>query len=167
MFLDLKPQEEQYVAAKVEECGGAELVQGNDAILRELLEYENNVESARVKTLVRMNSNLSTWRNFPGTEPLSKLRPDISERTTQQSAAFLKDIKNDLREDWRTAVDKNMTVFERKFEVHQRQLQDDLASMIHEHNSRIIRKLSAGPHDRIRDQVSSHFSPSKTCLTCW
>lgn len=154
MFQDMKPRDEQYIEAKIKERGGPELVQEDDDVLRELLEFENSIENAKRKTVVRTNSNSHFPRDLPTFEQDTKLRPDMSERTTQHSALFIKDLKKDLNEDWKSAVDRNMLIFERKFAVHQHQLRDNLSSVIHEENNRVIRKLSAGPHDKIRDKVS-------------
>jgi hypothetical protein len=84
----------------------------------------------------------------------NKTRPDVSERTMLNSAITLKELKADLHEDWRTAVKNNMDVFQRKFSVLQKQLERDLPDFIHEESDRVIRKLRAGPHDRIYDDVS-------------
>lgn len=152
MFSEMKPQEEQFILSKIDEKGGPELVQEDDDVLRELLEFENSIEGTRQKTAFR--SGYSHFpRDLPTCDQDMKLRPDMSERTTQYSALYIKDLKKDLREDWKSAVDRNMLIFERKFTVHQQQLRDNLSSMIHEGNDHIIRKLSAGPHDRIRDRV--------------
>lgn len=149
MFHDFKPQEEAFIEAKVCERGGVRVVQEHDSMLRDLLEIEYNLQSPRRKGIVRMTSSTSVLTDAVDT----KLRPDISERTMQNSTTFLKDLKSDLREDWKTAVGRNMTVFQRKFAVHQRQLQEELSVVIHEENNRIIRHMSAGPHERIRNEV--------------
>lgn len=148
MFRELRPQEETFMEAKVDERGGVERVQDNDRLLQELLEYEHNIQSSRHKGIVRMSSSMSM---LPDPND-AKLRPDISERTMQNSTVFLKDLKDDLQEDWKTSVEKNMTVFQRKYDLHERQVKE-LSFVIHEENNRIIRKLSAGPHDRVYDEV--------------
>lgn len=155
MFQEMKPREEQFIEARINDKGGPEHVQEDDDVLRELLEFENSIEGAKQKTAARVSSYPHFSRDLPTFEQDTKLRPDMSERTTQHSALYIKDLKKDLREDWKSAVDRNMLIFERKFTVHQQQLRDNLTSMIHEENNRMIRKLSAGPHDRIRHQV--HF----------
>lgn len=144
--------------AKVDERGGVERVQDNDRLLQELLEYEHNIQSSRHKGIVRMSSSMSM---LPDPND-AKLRPDISERTMQNSTVFLKDLKDDLQEDWKTSVEKNMTVFQRKYDLHERQVKE-LSFVIHEENNRIIRKLSAGPHDRIYDEVRPR---RVVCLSC-
>ena len=148
VFQELKPQEEVFMDARIDERGGAEYVQENDAILRELLEFEYTIESARFKgrpdatsVVIEQPSN-------------AKLRPDISERTMQNAAVFLKDLKDDLQEDWKTSLERNMTVFKRKFAIHQNRLKKGLSLVIQAENNRVIEQLIAGPHDRINNEVS-------------
>lgn len=147
MFRDLRPQEEAFIEAKIGERGGSERVQESDRLLQELLEYEHNIQASRHKGIVRMSSSMSMLPD--PNDP--KLRPEISERTMQDSTVFLKDLKDDLDEDWKTAVDKNMTVFQRKYDLHERQVKE-LSVVIHEENNRTIRELSIGPHDMINDE---------------
>ncbi|KAI0340329.1 hypothetical protein BDW22DRAFT_412068 [Trametopsis cervina] len=147
LFRSFKSQEELYIASKVEEKGGLQLVQENDVVLRELLELESYVELAKGKSFARPLADGILGHDSMDAEQSAKLRPEASERTTQRSALFLKDLKHNLDEDWNAAVDRNMVVFERKFTMQQQ-----LASMIHKENDRVIQNLSAGPHDRIRDE---------------
>ena len=157
IFEEMKPREEQYIVAKIRERGGTAVVQQDDNALRELLEFENCIEFAKQKTAKRVSSHGNSLRDVPSFEQDAKLRRDKCERTTQHSSRFIMNLKKDLSEDWSSAVDRNMLVFDKKFTVHQQQLRDNLSCMIHQENNRIIRKLSAGPHDRIRNMVSLFF----------
>ena len=152
MFRELRPQEEAFMEAKIDERGGVDRVKDNDGLLQELLEYEHNINSSRHKGIIRMSSSMSVLPD--PNDP--KLRPDISERTMQNSTVFLKDLKDDLKEDWKTSVEKNMTVFQRKYDLHERQVKE-LSAVIHEGNNHIICELSAGPHDGIYDKVSTRI----------
>ncbi len=148
VFKEFKPQDEASLAAKVDEKGGADYVQGNDMILRELLAYEDSIMLANQNATSKIEA--SRAEQFSNTEIYAKLRPDMNEQITRQSS--LKDLKNDLGEDWKTAVDRNMQVFQRKFSFRKKQLQE-LSLVIHEENDRIIQELSAGPHDTIHNKV--------------
>lgn len=158
LFRDLKPQVEVYLAARVDENGGIQVVEENDDILRDLLGIETNLQSSGRKGILRISSSASLHLETDDT----KLRPDVSERTMLNSTIFLKDLKADLREDWETAVGNNRDVFQRKFAVLQTQLERDLPDYIHRENDRVIQKLTAGPHDGIDDPVRSWLSPSRT-----
>ncbi|THH02008.1 hypothetical protein EW026_g787 [Hermanssonia centrifuga] len=147
VFKEFKPQDEASLAAKVDEKGGADYVQGNDMILRELLAYEDSIMLANQNATSKIEA--SRAEQFSNTEIYAKLRPDMNEQITRQSS--LKDLKNDLGEDWKTAVDRNMQVFQRKFSFRKKQLQE-LSLVIHEENDRIIQELSAGPHDTIHNK---------------
>ena len=133
-------------------------MQESDGLLQELLGYEHNIQASRHKGIVRMSSSMSMLPD--PNDP--KLRPEISERTMQNSTVFLKDLKDDLDEDWKTSVDKNMTVFQRKYDLHERQVKE-LSVVIHEENNRTIRELSIGLHDLINDEVCRlHIPPMTT-----
>ncbi len=151
VFTEFKPQDEASLAAKVEEKGGTDYVQGNDTILRELLAYENTIVLANHNATSKVDATSAFTEQLSNAEQYAKLRPDISERSVQRSS--LRELKSDLGEDWKTAVDSNMKVFQRKFTIHKRQLQKELSYVIHEENERVIQKLSAGPHDRIQNEV--------------
>lgn len=146
MFREFQPQDEVSLAAKVEEKGGVDYVRAHDTILRELSHYEDSIKSARLKATSKLDGNASSAS--ANRDRYTKLRPEISERGSN-----LDNLKNDLHEDVKTAVARNMEVFELKFDLHKRQLQEGLFDVIHEDNDRVLQKLDAGPHDRIVNQV--------------
>jgi hypothetical protein len=86
------------------------------------------------------------------------------------SAADLVDLKEDLYTDPDAAIEKNMAVFNRKFEVQKRQIvqvvvfiamilnsrihREELSRMVRREGDRIISAVTGGPHERIIDPVS-------------
>ena len=73
-------------------------------------------------------------------------------------------LRNDILEDPNAAVDKNWTVFTRKFEAQKNQIIDQLALVVRRQSDRIIREVQGSSHERIRDKVSFHcLSPCSTC----
>ncbi|EKM56765.1 uncharacterized protein PHACADRAFT_172445 [Phanerochaete carnosa HHB-10118-sp] len=144
---ELKSPEEILMEAKVDERGGPLSVQHNDSALRELLEFDYSLESLRNKGIRRIWSAPNLQLDVDD----AKLRPDMSERTMLNSAVVLNDVKDGLQEDWETALQRNMVVFQRKFAL-QRRLQEDLSAIIHEGNDRVIQELRTGPHDGIYDE---------------
>ena len=71
----------------------------------------------------------------------------------KSSTFTLQDLKDELHEDWESAIAKNMETFEGKFALYQRQLQEELSRTMREESSRIIDELNRGPHDKIKDKV--------------
>jgi hypothetical protein len=65
----------------------------------------------------------------------------------------LKDLREDLR-DPEVAIQKNMVVFERKLEVQQKRLSEEVKAAIEKQGDRVINALEAGPHDKLDDPVS-------------
>lgn len=74
-------------------------------------------------------------------------------RTTKGSTFTLQDLKDELFEDWDSAVRRNMETFEGKFALYQRQLQEELTRAMEEGTSRIIDELNKGAHDKINNEV--------------
>ncbi|KAJ6560234.1 hypothetical protein B0H19DRAFT_1146862 [Mycena capillaripes] len=63
----------------------------------------------------------------------------------------LADLKEDLHLDPDAAMEKNMAVFARKFEVQKRQIIDELSRVVQREGDRVISAVTAGPHDKILD----------------
>jgi hypothetical protein len=128
----------------VEQRGGQAQCLDNDKALKELADWEN-----------KSNTSQGT-----STGPGSK--------TTKPSN--LDDLKGDLHTDPDTAMEQNMTKFERKFEVQTRQIMlvtsciltaslmgdsDEMSRVVERQGDRIISAVTAGPHDKIIDPVSA------------
>ena len=73
--------------------------------------------------------------------------------TVKSSTYTLQDLKDELHEDWESAITRNMETFEGKFALYQRQLQDELSRVMRDESSRVIDELNKGPHDKIKNQV--------------
>ncbi|KAJ7068738.1 hypothetical protein C8F01DRAFT_978668 [Mycena amicta] len=111
----------------VEQRGGAQACQDNDKLLKELSELEN--------------------KSGP---------PNLGPQSTKGSVgagakSALEDIRDDLSLSPDAAMEKNETVFSRKFEVQKRQIIDELTKVVERQGDRIISALSSGPHDRLLD----------------
>ena len=151
VYRDLQPEDEVTLAAKVAEKGGVDAVKKDDLALRELLRCEDNIKAANLKSTTKFDETVPS--GLAGDGIYVKLRPEISERTAYKSD--LSCLKDDLHEDVATAVDSNMEAFERKFDLHTRQLHQELYEAIHEGNNQVMMHLKSGPHERIHHVVSS------------
>lgn len=154
VYRELQHEDEVTLAAKIEEKGGVDAVKRDDTALRELLRCEDNIEAANLKSTTKFDETAPALRaseNF-----YVKLRPEISERTAYKSDLSL--LKNDLHEDVSIAVDSNKEAFERKFDLHTRQLQEELYEAIHESNNQVMKHLKSGPHERIHHTVSARWA---------
>ena len=72
---------------------------------------------------------------------------------TQPGDANPDDLKKDIFEDPDAAVERNQSVFFRKFEAQQRQIIDELTLVIKRESDRVIKQIQGGPHERILDRV--------------
>jgi len=62
-------------------------------------------------------------------------------------------LRKDILEDPNAAVEKNWTVFTRKFEAQKNQIIDKLTLVVQRENDRVIREVRGSAHQRIRDRV--------------
>lgn len=64
---------------------------------------------------------------------------------------------NELKDELRIGIEgslmRNMEVFDLKFGLRQRQLNDELGRLFREGNNRIVDAVKEGPHDRIENNV--------------
>jgi hypothetical protein len=132
MFQSLSSPEEASLSKLVEENGGSEAVQENDNLLKEL----------------------SSLKPTDGVS--SQVGASQMGRRTGKAYTF-EDLQDDLHTDPEVAIEKNMTVFMRKFEIQQRRLLDEMEVVVKREGDRVIKALSGGSHDRILDPVSLSF----------
>jgi hypothetical protein len=75
-------------------------------------------------------------------------------------------LRNDILEDPDAAVEKNWTVFSRKFEVQKNQITDKLTHVVERESDRVIREVQGSAHERIRDRVGViNLSPCQPLTT--
>ncbi|CAK5278372.1 unnamed protein product [Mycena citricolor] len=124
LFQKLVPPEQREMAQMVEKKGG-QSVMDNDKALKDLNDFENKM--------------LAAQGGGPGHGGKAVKTPDLN------------DLKEELHGDPQLAMDQNMTVFSRKFEVQKRQIIDELSRVVEREGDRVISAVTAGPHDRIID----------------
>ncbi|KAJ7167639.1 hypothetical protein C8R46DRAFT_1093665 [Mycena filopes] len=135
MFQQFVSPEQREMARIVEQKGGLQACQDNDKILKELSDLESKSTPNQV--------------NF-GPQSAKQSAKGATNKTSG-----LEDLKDELMTDPDAAIEKNMTVFARKFEVQQRQIIDELSKVVERQGDRIISELTSGPHDKIIDKASS------------
>lgn len=90
------------------------------------------------------------------------------------------ELQHEIKGDPNEAIEKNAEFFNRKFDIQRRQIVEDIARVVNREGDRIISAVTAGPHDRIVDQVwceilgrridqflSASFRISTTCGRIW
>ncbi|KAI0265448.1 hypothetical protein BC834DRAFT_186547 [Gloeopeniophorella convolvens] len=125
VFQSLVGPEQRQLAALVQTRGGVRVVRENEKVLRELNSIATSKSSARVIT-------------EPSRSPTK--------------SGNVENLRDDLFEDPSAAVEKNLVVFSRKFEVQKRQIVDELTIVVKRETDRVIQEVKTGPHDRILDQ---------------
>ncbi|KAI0265430.1 hypothetical protein BC834DRAFT_879420 [Gloeopeniophorella convolvens] len=74
-------------------------------------------------------------------------------QTKSSNAATKADeLRQDIFEDPNVAVERNLIVFSRKFEVQKRQIIDELTLVVQRESDRVIQEVRGGPHERILDR---------------
>ncbi len=150
-FCHFTPENEIELARKVEEKGGVQAVKNNDFLLRELDDFQGGADSGMKKG--------ASSKTGGGSANHATKTESVNERSAQRSTFTLQDLKDELHEDWDTALKENLKTFEGKFALQQRHLEQALSKFIHEENNRLIDEVNKGPHDKIKNEVclSSNF----------
>ncbi|KAF8529736.1 hypothetical protein BU17DRAFT_79834 [Hysterangium stoloniferum] len=125
MLKQLVSPEEEEMARLVEKRGGVEAVQNNKKALEELnkLAQKNTASLDLISTGPQKTSNEND----------------------------MEELLEDLRTNPDEAMEKNEKVFERKFEIQQRQITEQLTRTVRREGDRIISAIASGPHDRLLD----------------
>lgn len=157
LFRKLDSPHEKELLRLIDQRGGPKACLNSDTLLRELSAVNTTTDTAAA---------LSSLRD--------PLMPSSQISQTFDPKAFYA-MRNELREDMRDALKKNLEVFGRKLEVQKRQLITEIEGVVAQEGmsssgdmsaicsyvpfsgDRIISAVVAGPHDRILDPVS--FSP--------
>ena len=121
--------EERHLRELVDANGGIQAVVSNEATLRKL--YEDK-----------------------GLAPLLARTADHRAGSQIDPEKEFKDLREDLKVDTETAIQRNFRQFERMFAIQQRELEEELRRSMHREGDRIIQSVTSGPHDRIVDPVS-------------
>ncbi|KAJ7901712.1 hypothetical protein B0H14DRAFT_1250148 [Mycena olivaceomarginata] len=125
MFASFVAPEQKEMMRVVEQKGGLQACQDSDKILKELSDLE-----------------AKSTTSLGGTSQAPK---------SAQKTSALEDLKDDLMVDPESAIEKNLTVFSRKFEVQKRQIVDELTKVVEREGDRVISAVTAGPHDKVID----------------
>ncbi|KAJ7135469.1 hypothetical protein C8R43DRAFT_1021198 [Mycena crocata] len=125
MFQQFVAPEQKEMLRVVEQKGGVQACQDNDKILKELSDLEAKSSTSLAGASQSAKSGGKT--------------------------SALDDLKDDLMVDPDAAMEKNLTVFSRKFEVQKRQIVDELTKVVEREGDRVISAITAGPHDKIID----------------
>ena len=68
------------------------------------------------------------------------------------------ELRQEIRCDPEESIKQNAELFNRKFELQRRQIEEDITRAVNREGDRIISAVTAGPHDRIVDPVCLRFS---------
>ena len=130
MFEQLVSPEQKQLSATVAAKGGVKALRNNDKML---LELDRKVSGAP-------SASSAEGHRAPRSKP----------GDTNQNAD---DLRAEIFEDPDAAVEKNQTVYFRKFEAQKRQIIDELTFVVKRESDRVIQEIKAGPHERILDRV--------------
>ncbi|KAI0820569.1 hypothetical protein BC628DRAFT_1329894 [Trametes gibbosa] len=116
------PPEEKDLAMFIEKRGGKDVVLASEKLLLEFMNRGPHSSGATPE---------GRWIRRRGTVDLQELKEELSE-------------------DPDISIARNWNAFERKFEMQEREL-ERIQEIVHEENQLVIKSVSAGPHDKIRD----------------
>ena len=127
LFQQLVSPEQKRLSELVAKKGGFQVLYDNDKVLLDLEATAN--ESSRQPSVEGPQENIHA------------------------SHSKAENLRNDILEDPDAAVEKNWTVFSRKFEVQRNQIIDKLTLVVQRESDRVIREVKGSSHERIRDRV--------------
>jgi hypothetical protein len=130
MFQQLANPEQNELSTLVAAYGGANALRNNDDIL------------------LLLEERVSKASSTPSAEG------HRAPRAKANDVIYADDLKNDIFEEPDAAMEKNQTVFFRKFEAQKHQIVDELLLVIRRESDRVIREVKGGPHERLLDCVS-------------
>jgi hypothetical protein len=136
MFEQLVSPEQKQLSETVAAYGGVKALKDDDKMLLELERTASNATSA------------------PGAEGPRAPRTKPGDANPNAD-----DLRKDIFEDPDAAVERNQTVFFRKFEAQQRQIIDELTLVVKRESDRVIQQITGGPHERILDRVRVFYLP--------
>lgn len=138
LFSHVVSPDQQELIALVQEKGGQVAFMGNDTVLRELLEFQpaTSIDLRGAKNDREVGSHVLVGDN-------------------------LAIVKQELFESPVLSIRKNLDVFERKFQIQQKELVGYLtqSGMVHHEGDRVIESVTSGPRDRLIDFVCHLFFP--------
>jgi hypothetical protein len=144
MFEQLVSPEQKQLAEAVAANGGVRALKNDDKMLLELERTASKATSA------------------PGADG-----PRASRSKPGDGNPNVDDLRKDIFEDPDAAVERNQTVFFRKFEAQQRQIIDELTLVVKRETDRVIQEIKGGPHERILDRVCAFYPLLKCVITSW
>ncbi|CDO75523.1 hypothetical protein BN946_scf184871.g4 [Trametes cinnabarina] len=127
--------EQRELAALVQKKGGPDAVLSNKATLAELMKFKPTPTATSAKRKER-------------DPPEHKMQLQPKTKADTETVDIL---ELELAETPEVAITKNLEVFERKFEMQQRELAAELHRAMHHEGDRVIEAVTSGPHDRIID----------------
>jgi hypothetical protein len=137
LFRQLVSPEQKQLSDLVAAKGGMRALKGDD---KTLLELEKAAEKA------------SSAPKAP-----SAAKADVGRARREKSkdtSLSAEELRRDILEDPNVSVEKNLTVFSRKFEAQKNQIVDELTLVVKRESDRVIQEVKGGPHERILDRVS-------------
>jgi len=136
IFQNFVPPEQQELARYIETKGGIQALQENDEVLKQVYQYEKKIAPVETSLAPAASDILSSG---------GSRKSRVPQETT------LDDLREDLLTSPDDAIIKNKAIFEKKFNIHSRQLIAEFNHTVAREGDRIIKALTSGPYDRIID----------------
>lgn len=131
-FRTLVTPEQQELGALIARKGGPRAVMRNNDTLKELIKFKSGTRAHSGKPV---DSEKAERKGFGADDELD-------------------DVKEELFEIPEVAIQKNFEVYTRKFLVQQRELAEEVKTVVRHEGDRVIEAITSGPHERILDRVS-------------
>lgn len=113
-------------------------------------------EQKKLVTMVEKMGGEAALENEFSMRELANAEVALSGSESRRGGAHpydLVELQHEIEGSPEEAIEQNAEFFNRKFDIQRRQIVEDIERSMTRHGDRIISAVTAGPHDRIIDQV--------------
>jgi hypothetical protein len=150
MFGSLVSPEQREMQSLIAKNGGPTEIRNNDKSLEQLLKESSHLVEKGEDTLRSTDPSSFLGGSANPSNPFADVTAPSTASKGNNKTLTLESLRQELSEDVDYVLKKNMEIFERKFEIQKRQI-EDLAKVVGHEGDRIIAAVTTGPHDRILD----------------
>lgn len=153
-FEKLISPEQREMQTLISKYGGSDEVKKNDNALANLIKESSHLVERGEDTLQPSQPSSITSPGGAGAgnalgAPLG--RGQASSNKSADPALTVESLRAEFSENLDHVLEKNLEIFNRKFEIQKRQISEDLERIVARASDRIIAAVTEGPHDRILD----------------
>jgi hypothetical protein len=163
VFESLVSPEQREMQSLIAKHGGPSEIRNNDKLLEQLLKESSHLVETGEDTFRPADPGSFLVGSANTNNPFADATASSATSKGNNKTLTLDSLRQELSENVDLVLEKNMEIFERKFETQKRQI-EDLAKVVGHEGDRIIAAVTTGPHDRILDPDIHEIWKDMVCL---